>query len=141
MSVEKEIKNYISSQPEPKASEMLKLHEMMLEIFPKEKLWFFDGKDSNNKTVSNPTIGYGSYQMKYAGGKTKESFPVGISGNTTGISVYIMGIKDKTWLPETFGKKLGKANVTGYCIKFKTVKDVDLDQLRSAVKLGLKQQG
>jgi hypothetical protein len=37
-----------------------------------------------------------------------------------------MGVKDKTYLNQTFGIKLGKASVTGYCIKFKTLKDIKL---------------
>ncbi len=75
--------------------------------------------------------------MKLAGGKTREFYQIGISANTTGISVYIMGIEDKKYLSETFGKKLGKASVTGYCIKFKTLKDIDVDVLEAAIRYGV----
>ena len=138
MSVQEQIKNYISSQPEPKRSEMQELHLFIQQLLPKTKLWFLDGKDSENKTVSNPNIGYGSYAIKYADGSKKEFYQVGLSANTTGISVYIMGIKDRTYLPKTFGKKIGKASVTGYCIKFKTVKDINLDVLEAAIQYGVK---
>jgi hypothetical protein len=50
-----------------------------------------------------------------------------MSANTTGISDYIMGIEDKKYLAGTYGKNLGKASVTGYCIKFRTLKDVNID--------------
>jgi hypothetical protein len=99
-------------------------------------LWFLDGRDSQNKIVSNPNIGYGSYTIKYASGETKEFYQVGISANTTGISVYIMGLKDKTYLSQTYGKQLGKASVTGYCIKFKTIKDINVDVLEDAIRYG-----
>jgi hypothetical protein len=56
-----------------------------------------------------------------------------LSANTTGISVYILGIKDKKYLAETYGKKLGKASVTGYCIKFKTLKDINIETLKAAI--------
>jgi len=115
MNVEEQIRTYISSQPEPKRSDMQALHQLTLQISPGCKLWFLDGKDSENKTVSNPNIGYGSYTIKYANGTTREFYRIGISANTTGISVYIMGTKDKTYLSETYGKNLGKASVTGYC--------------------------
>ncbi|MGB8491064.1 MAG: hypothetical protein WCE64_08395, partial [Bacteroidales bacterium] len=59
--------------------------------------------------------------------------------NTTGISVYIMGIKDKKYLPATYGKNLGKASVTGYCIKFKTLKDINIDTLEVAIRDGVEQ--
>ena len=138
MNIKEEIKKYITSQPEPKRSEMQELHKFILKVLPGCKLWFLDGKDSKGKIVSNPNIGYGSYTIKYADGTTKEFYQIGLSANTTGISVYIMGIKDKTYLAKTFGKKLGKASVTGYCIKFKTLKDINLDVLEEAIQYGVK---
>jgi hypothetical protein len=136
MNTQEQIKEYITSQSEPKRSDMEVLHHIIQQVKPKCKLWFLDGKDSDNKTVSNPNIGYGSYTMKYAGGKTREFYQIGFSANTTGISVYIMGIEDKKYLAQTYGKKLGKAGVTGYCIKFKTLKDINMDVLEEAIRCG-----
>ena len=141
MNVQEQIKNYITSQPEPKRSDMQELHGIILQIMPASKLWFLDGKDSENKTVSNPNIGYGFYTIKYANGETREFYQIGLSANTTGISVYIMGIKDKTYLAKTYGKKLGNASVTGYCIKFKTLKDIDIDILQAAIRDGVEITG
>jgi hypothetical protein len=140
MNVQEQIKKYIASQPEPKRSEMQALHQITLQVLPACKLWFFDGKNSENKTVANPNIGYGFQTMKYANGETREWFQIGISANKTGISVYILGIKDKTYLAQTFGKKLGKASVTGYCIKFKTLKDINIDILEAAIRFGFEAQ-
>jgi hypothetical protein len=136
MKVQEQIKKYIASQPEPKRSNMQELHQLTLQVLPGCKLWFSDGKDSKNKTVSNPTIGYGLHTIKYADGKTKEFFQIGMSANTTGISVYILGLKDKTYLAKTYGKTLGKASVSGYCIKFKTLKDINIDVLQAAIRHG-----
>lgn len=136
MDIKAQIKEYIAGQPEAKQSEMQELHKMTLKLLPKCKLWFLDGKNSENKVVSNPNIGYGLQTMKYADGKTKEFYQVGLSANTTGISVYIMGIDDKTYLAKTYGKKLGKASVTGYCIKFKSLKDIDIDTLKEVILFG-----
>jgi Domain of unknown function (DU1801) len=136
MNVQEQIKAYITSQPGPKRSEMETLHQLILKVLPGCKLWFDNGKNSENKTVSNPTIGYGDHTIKYADGKTRDFFRIGMSGNTTGISVYIMGITDKTYLAKTYGKKLGKASVTGYCIKFKTLKDINIDVLEAAIRYG-----
>lgn len=139
MRVKEEIKAYISSQPEPKRSELQELHKAILRLMPACKLWFLDGKNSENKVVSNPNIGYGSRIIKYADGKTREFYQVGLSANTTGISVYILGIEDKTWLSKTYGKKLGKASVSGYCIKFKTLKDINMEMLGEAIRYGIEQ--
>ena len=137
MSVKEQIKKYIRSQPESKQSDMQALHRIILQVMPACKLWFLDGKNSENKTVSNPNIGYGFYTIKYADRTTREFYQIGLSPNTTGISVYIMGIKDKTYLAKTYGKKLGKASVTGYCIKFKTLKDINIDILQAAIRYGV----
>ncbi len=136
MTIQQQITKYITSQPEPKQSEMQALHLLILQVLPKCKLWFLDGKDNTGKIVSNPNIGYGSYNIKYANGTTKEFYQIGLSANTTGISVYILGINDKTYLAQTYGKALGKASVTGYCIKFKTLKDINIDVLKDALKYG-----
>lgn len=139
MNVQKQIQEYIAAQPEPKRSEMQQLHRMMLALMPACKLWFLDGRDDTGKIVSNPNIGYGSQTTKYANGKTREFYQIGISANTAGISVYIMGIEDKKYLAQAFGQKLGKATVTGYCIKFKTLADIKLDALKEAIQEGIEQ--
>jgi hypothetical protein len=134
MSIPEEIRKYIGSQPEPKRSDMQELHRVIQGLMPKGKLWFLDGRNSENKTVSNPNIGYGFLTMKLAGGKTREFYQIGLSANTSGISVYVMGLDDKTYLARTFAKKIGKASVTGYCIKFKTLKDIHVDVLEAAIR-------
>jgi len=140
MNVQEQIKKYIASQPEPKRSDLRELHRLTLQASPKCKLWFSDGKDSTNRTVSNPTIGYGLHTIKYADGKSREFFRIGVSGNKTGISVYIIGLKDKKYLAKTYGKKLGKASVTGYCIRFKALKDIDIGTLEAAIRYGFAAQ-
>ena len=136
MNVQEQIKKYIASQPEPKRSDMQELHDIIQQVSPACKLWFLDGKDNKGKTVSNSNIGYGSQTMKYADGTTREFYRIGLSGNKTGISVYIIGIEDKKYLAQTFGKELGKASVTGYCIRFKTLKDINADVLEAAIRFG-----
>ena len=137
MDVKEQIKEYISSQPESKCYDMQTLHQRILHIMPKCKLWFLDGKDDKGKIVSNPNIGYGFYTIKYADGTSREFYQIGLNANTTGISVYIMGIEDKKYLAQTYGKKIGKASVSGYCIKFKTIKDINIDILEAAIIYGV----
>lgn len=139
MTIKEQIKAYIESQNETKRGEMLALHQHILKIMPKSKLWFLDGKDDKGKVVTNPNIGYGQFTIHYKDGSTKEFYQIGISGNTTGISVYVMGLEDKKYLPENFGTTIGKANITGYCIKFKTLKDINIDVLEEAIRYGVAQ--
>ena len=137
MNVQEQIQEYITSQPEPKRNDMQALHRIIQEVMPACKLWFLDGKNSENKTVSNPNIGYGLRTITYADGKNREFYQIGLSANTTGISVYILGIEDKKYLAETYGKTLGKASVTGYCVKFKALKDINIDTLKAAIVDGV----
>ena len=137
MNTQKQISEYFDSQPEPKRSDMVNLHRTFLDAMPECKVWFLDGRNADGKIVSNPSVGYGSYELKYANGKSREFYQIGLSANTSGISVYVMGIEDKKYLADTFGKTLGKASVTGYCVKFKALKDINSEVLLSAVRAGL----
>ncbi|MBK6750755.1 MAG: DUF1801 domain-containing protein [Acidobacteria bacterium] len=136
MDVQEHIKQFIAGHPEPKRSEIEQLHQLISRVDPGCKLWFLDGKNAEGKVVSNPDIGYGSRDHKYADGTTREFYQIGLSPNKTGISVYILGIEDKKYLAETYGKDLGKATVTGYCIRFKTLKDINTDVLERAIRFG-----
>ncbi|MBS1795342.1 MAG: DUF1801 domain-containing protein [Acidobacteria bacterium] len=136
MNVQEQINNYISSQPETKRSDLQLLHGLARRVSPECRLWFLDGKNSENETVTNPNIGYGSQTIKYAGGKTREFYQIGLSANKTGISVYIIGLEDKKYLARTYGGKIGRASVTGYCIRFKTLKDIDIKILEEAIRFG-----
>jgi hypothetical protein len=134
MTLEEQIHAYIAGQPEPKGDELRALHELILRISPTCKTWFLDGSNAEGKIVSNPNIGYGTQTIKYAGGKTREFYRIGLSANTAGISVYIIGLEDKKYLAETYGQKLGKAAVTGYCIKFRSLKDINTGALEEVIR-------
>lgn len=136
MNIQQQAQHYINSQPQPKRADMQALHQHILQARPGCKLWFLDGKDAGNKTVSNPNIGYGEYTIRYANGTARQFYQVGLSANTSGISVYIMGIEDKKYLADTYGSTIGKANVTDYCIKFKALKDVNMHVLAAAIQYG-----
>lgn len=137
MTTQEQIESYIASQPGPKQSDMRALHAAILQTMPDCRLWFLDGRNEDGKIVANPNIGYGFQIMNYADGTTREFYQIGLSANTTGISVYIMGIADKTYLSRTYGATLGKASVTGYCIKFKKLADIDIAVLQAAVRDGV----
>ncbi len=139
MNTQEQIKEYITSQSEVKCNDMLELHHIILGIMPTYQLWFLDGKNDNGKIISNPNIGYGLQTIKYANGKTKEFYQIGMSANTNGISVYILGIQDKNYLVKTYGSKIGKASITGYCIKFKTLKEINISILKAAILYGFEQ--
>jgi len=139
MDIQEQIKKYIDNQPGLKRADIESLHKRILQLLPECRLWFLDGKNDKGKIIANPNIGYGLQTIRYTDGKAKDFYQIGISTNTTGISVYIIGINDKTYLAKVYGKKLGKASVTGYCIKFRNLKDINIDILEAAIRDGVEQ--
>lgn len=127
------IHSYLSTLPESKKSEMEELHSRILTLFPGCKLWFMDGKNNENKIVTNPNIGYGEYTITYADGKTRPFYKIGISSTSKGISIYLMGIENKNFLKESVGSRLGKVKISGYCISFKSLNEINLDVLDETI--------
>ena len=136
-SVLAQIGAYLEAQPGPKRADMKTLHGMILGQMPGCRLWFLDGTDETGRTVSNANIGYGLRTIVYADGRSREFYQIGLSANATGISVYIMGLDDKSYLARTYGSGLGKASVTGYCIKFRTLRNINLAVLEAAIQDGV----
>jgi hypothetical protein len=140
MGVHQQIDSYIDDQAPAKREELRDLHQRILEISPVAKLWFLDGVDDNGKVVSNPNIGYGTQTLRYANEESRAFYKIGLSANTSGLSVYVMGLEDKTYLARIYGSRLGKAKITGYCIRFRSVKDIDLGVLEEVVTDALGQE-
>ncbi|WP_353509674.1 DUF1801 domain-containing protein [Intrasporangium sp.] len=126
MDVSERVEAFLASQPEPKQTDLRQLHAQVLAEFPDARLWFNDGTNEDGKVVANPNIGYGDYTITYADGSSREFYRIGLSANTTGISVYVLGLEDKTYLAPTYGASIGRATVTGYCIKFTRLSAIKL---------------
>lgn len=133
MTTEDRVESFLASQPSSKQADMRLLHSRILESDPGCRLWFDEGKDEAGKVISNPSIGYGTYTIRYADGKTKECHRVGLSPNATGISLYLLGYQDKTHLPRILEGKIGKAKVTSYLVRFKSLSEINLDVLLQAI--------
>ena len=138
MSIQEAIDQYFLSLTPQKQSELKLLHLEILTWLPNCQLWYESGLDVNNKVVSNPNIGYGEYTIHYANGGSRKFYQIGLSANSMGISVYIMGIKDKFDLQSFLKNRIGKAKVTGYCIKFKSLNDINMNILKEAIIEGQK---
>ena len=134
--VKEQIASHLRSLPETKQLELRTLHELIVQLRPSCKLWFETGIDESGKVVANPTIGYGEQTLTYANGDSRPFFQIGICSTSTGISIYIIGLKDKNTLKDKFGTTIGKATLTGYCIKFKKLSDVNVEVLKEAIAFG-----
>ena len=132
-----QIEAYLASHPEPKQTDLRQLHAHMLAEYPGSPLWFIDGRNESGKVVANPNIGYGAYRISYADGSSREFYRIGLSANTSGISVYVLGLDDKAFLMRTYGASIGKATITGYCIKFRRLSAIHADALQAAIRDGM----
>ena len=137
MDIPERVEAYLASQPEPKQTDLRQLHALTLAESPECRLWFNGGTNEAGKVVANPNIGYGVYTITYADGSSREFYRIGLSANTTGISVYVLGLDDKTYLARTYVASIGKASVTGYCIKFKRLSDINAEALQAAIRHGM----
>ncbi len=131
------IEAHLAGLPETRQADLRRLHAWMLAEFPGCRLWFTDGTNEAGKVVANPGIGYGSHTITYADGSSREFYRIGLSATSTGVSVYVLGLGDKTYLARTYAAMIGKAGVTGYCIRFRRLCDVDVAVLQSAIRDGM----
>ena len=132
-----QIESYLAGQDAAKQADLREIHTQLLATYPECRLWFNDGTNEQGKVVANPTVGYGVYTIRYADGSSREFFRIGLSGNTSGMSVYVMGLDDNAYLARTYGEAIGKATVTGYCIKFRRLAVIDVDVLHAVIRDGM----
>jgi hypothetical protein len=77
-------------------------------------------------------VGFGSYALTYASGKTAEWPLIGFSPRKQNLTLYVSHRQtDKA----TF-KKLGRHKVSGSCLHIKKLSDVDLDVLKKVIANG-----
>ncbi|GAB3016132.1 hypothetical protein GCM10027051_20420 [Niabella terrae] len=137
MTIVEQIDRYLQSQPESKKADMLLLHQELIRLLPRGRLWFLDGRDATGKLVSHPSIGYGVYVQDFADGTREERYQIGMSAPASGISLYLMGLSDRKYLKANFADRIGKATVTGYCIRFKSLQDLNREVLIEAIQYGI----
>jgi hypothetical protein len=134
MTVSDQIAGYLATLAPEKRYDLERLHSSFHELFSGGRLWFLDGRNDQGRVVSNPNIGYGCRTQVYSDGSTKEFYQVGLSANTSGISVYVLGLPDKEFLSRNLGPSFGKAKITGYCIQFRRLSDINQDVLLAVLR-------
>ncbi|MEY2899101.1 MAG: hypothetical protein RL138_1154 [Bacteroidota bacterium] len=133
MSIQTQIETYIESLVQPKQTELRKLFAFIKNTLPQSNLSFLDGRDEKGKVVTNPNIGFGECVLNYADGSSRAFYKIGISATSKGLSIYIMGLADKNLLRNKLEDKLGKATITGYCISFKKLEDINQALLKEVL--------
>lgn len=119
------IDEYINDLPEDRKKEINKLHDFIQKTVPSLKPHF----------ASN-MIGYGSFKyIDYK--KQKLDWPiVALANQKNYISIYVCAISDGKYIAEKYEKELGKVSVGRSCIRFKKIKDLNLETLTTVLKTG-----
>lgn len=118
------VQDYISSLDEQTAKDAHVLNDMMQRISGQEaKLW------------NAGTIGFDTYHYKYESGREGDGLVIGFYPRKNKITVYMM---DGTARYSELLAKLGKHSLTGYCVYFKRLSDVELPVLEQILRLSYK---
>lgn len=137
MTVQEQISEYINSQPEHQKADLQELHRIILELMPDCKLMFIgDEKNDERPTFSHIRIGYGLRFTEDMAGKTREHPKIEMNADSYGITIAIHELHDKTYLMRTYGKKIGKASITGLFIKFEALKDINIEVFKAIIRYG-----
>lgn len=79
-------------------------------------------------------VSYGMYHYRYSSGREGDWAAVSLANRKNYISLYVCAVADDGYLAEKYGKRLGKVDTGKSCIRFKTVGDLDLDEVRNILK-------
>ena len=94
-----------------------------------------DAAKAPAKMWGSNIVGFGSYQMQYASGRTGDWPIVAFSPRKPHTTLYIYGFPDR----EALVDKLGKHRLSGSCLHIKRLSDVDLGVLKRLVTGSVKE--
>ena len=58
MNIPERVEAYLATQPEPKQTDLRRLHARVLAEFPECRLWFSDGTNERGKVVARRAMGW-----------------------------------------------------------------------------------
>ncbi len=115
---------YIAAIDQPRREDFEKIHELIQKEVPQLKPHILSGM-----------IGYGKYHYHYASGREGDWSLIALASQKNYISVYVCSInKNGKYLAEEYKDKLPKASIGKSCIRFKSIKDIDLLILKEIIK-------
>lgn len=119
---------WLESLKDARAGDLKALDAIISDIFAGDArvLWvgkFWGGTD---QTI----IGYGELYQPRPKGEVVHWFVVGLAMQKSNISMYVNAVKDRKYLGQTYGKRLGKVKLGSASIGFKSLADLDVDVLK-----------
>ena len=121
---------YLATLPEPRRQEMEEIHGFIQKTVP-----------TLTPHILSGMIGYGTYHYRYASGKEGDWSLIALASQKNYISVYVCSVESGKYIAEEYKDKLPKASIGKSCIRFKSIKDIDLTILAEILKKAEKTGG
>lgn len=112
-------KDYIAALEEPRKSQIKQLDALIRKTVPGLKPFMMSGM-----------LAYGPYHYVYDSGREGDWSIIALSSRAHYISLYTCAVDGKTYIAESYKKKLPKATIGKSCIRFKKLEDIDLDIIK-----------
>jgi len=112
-----EVAAHIDSLPEPRRSQMARLHELIRQGAPRTdvKVWDYSGK----------LIGYGTYHYKSKSGQEGDWFILGLANRKSYISLYSMAMRDGKYLVELYHPQMPGTKTGRSCINIRKPEQIE----------------
>ena len=121
------LQELLASAPEERRPLLRKVHRAIRSAAPvlpmkvwKQKLW-----GGTDQTI----LGYGDFSYRNSSGKDVEWFLIGLANQKDYVSIYVNAVRDRRYLPEIYGSRLGKVKIGKAAVSFRSLEDLDLDVL------------
>ncbi len=116
----------IAELSEPRRSQMLHLHELILGSMP--------DADVTIRDYAGTLIGYGTYPYSNSKGPAGDWFAVGLANRKHYISLYSMALQDGRYLVEAMLDRFPGTKAGRSCLNISKPDDVDDDAVRELVR-------
>lgn len=119
---------WLESLTDDRSEDLRALDALISELFADQSrvLWIGKFWGGTDQTI----IGYGDLSQPRPRGEAVHWFVVGLAMQKAHLSLYVNAVKDGGYLSQSYGSLLGKVKLGSASIGFKSLADLDLDQLR-----------
>ncbi len=126
----KSVQEYIAAVPEDRQKAIQFLHDFIQKTVPSLLPYF-----------ATNMLGYGTFPYKNYKKEMIKWPVVALASQKQYISIYVCAIDNGEYIAEKHKKELGKVTVGRSCIRFKKIKDLNLDTLKKVLKAAEKNPG
>lgn len=124
---DRNIEDFLESLPEESRGDMQELDATISEVMQGREKALYAGKFWGGS--DQEIIGYGTQTYQRSDKQQVTWFNVGLALQKNYISIYVNVVEGREYLPEKYGKDLGKVKIGKSSIGFASLADIDLTKL------------